>query len=165
MQPVIVYVDDEANNLTVFEAICEPGWSVHCFDNPLTALARLKELDPWVIITDQRMPGMKGVEFLTLAAQLVPLAVRIIVTGYSDEDLVISSVTKAQVFDYIKKPWEPEELEQSLERAISYYRVNRQSVRRGIWKRRASNWNSPVIVNRKCGGNWNAGCHPLCFGP
>ncbi|WP_141734271.1 response regulator [Oligoflexus tunisiensis] len=126
MQPVIVYVDDEANNLTVFEAICEPGWSVHCFDNPLTALSRLKELDPWVIITDQRMPGMKGVEFLSLAAQLVPLAVRMIVTGYSDEDLVISSVTRAQVFDYIKKPWEPEHLEQSLERAIAYYRVNRQ---------------------------------------
>ncbi|MDQ3231078.1 MAG: hypothetical protein M3Q07_04590, partial [Pseudobdellovibrionaceae bacterium] len=69
---------------------------------------------------------MKGVEFLALAAQLVPLAVRIIVTGYSDEDLVISSVTKAQVFDYIKKPWEPELLEQSLQRAIDFYRVNRQ---------------------------------------
>jgi FixJ family two-component response regulator len=126
MQPVIVYVDDEANNLTVFDAICDAGWSVHCFDNPLAALARMKELDPWVIITDQRMPGMKGVEFLALAAQLVPLAVRIIVTGYSDEDLVISSVTKGKVFDYIKKPWEPEQLENSLYKAIDYYRVNRQ---------------------------------------
>jgi FixJ family two-component response regulator len=126
MQPVIVYVDDEANNLTVFDAICDAGWSVHCFDNPLAALARMKELDPWVIVTDQRMPGMKGVEFLALAAQLVPLAVRIIVTGYSDEDLVISSVTKGKVFDYIKKPWEPEQLENSLHKAIDYYRVNRQ---------------------------------------
>jgi len=126
MQPVIVYVDDEANNLTVFDAICAASWSVHCFDNPLSALARMKELNPWVIVTDQRMPNMKGVEFLALAAQLVPLAVRIIVTGYSDEDLVISSVTRAQVFDYIKKPWEPELLEKSLEKAIEYYRVNRQ---------------------------------------
>lgn len=126
MQPVIVYVDDEANNLTVFDATCAAGWSVHCFDNPLAALSRMKELDPWVIVADQRMPGMKGVEFLTLASQLVPLAVRIIVTGYSDEDLVISSVTRAQVFDYIKKPWEPELLEKSLQKAIDYYRVNRQ---------------------------------------
>jgi FixJ family two-component response regulator len=126
MQPVIIYVDDEANNLTVFDAICPTSWSVHCFDSPLKALAQMKELDPWVIVADQRMPGLKGVEFLQLARELAPLAIRIIVTGYSDEDLVIKSVTKAQVFDYIRKPWEPEALESSLLKAIEYYQVNRQ---------------------------------------
>jgi|GEM_PF-2292460 len=126
MHPVIVYVDDEPNNLTVFDATCAASWSVHCFANPLTALSKMKELNPWVIVADQRMPGLKGVEFLSLASQLVPLAVRIIVTGYSDEDLVISSVTRAQVFDYIKKPWEPEALEKSLQRAIEYYQINKQ---------------------------------------
>jgi DNA-binding NtrC family response regulator len=180
MQPVIVYVDDEANNLTVFDAICAASWSVHCFDNPLSALARMKELNPWVIVSDQRMPSMKGVEFLTLAAQLVPLAVRIIVTGYSDEDLVISSVTRAQVFDYIKKPWEPELLEKSLERpsntigstarkrkSLPILPINGRSwsVRRVIWKKPV--WNSSWLgtANQKCAASWNAGCHPLCFGP
>ncbi len=118
MQPVIIYVDDEANNLTVFEATCPSNWLIHCFDNPLTALAKMKEINPWVVIADQRMPGLKGVEFLQLVSQLVPLAVRIIVTGYSDEDLVINSVSKAKVYDYIKKPWEPEALEKSLHMAV-----------------------------------------------
>lgn len=125
-QPVILYVDDEPNNLTVFEASMPAGWVIKLADGPVQALNSLNDWNPWVIISDQRMPTMKGVEFLHLAKRLLPQAVRIIVTGYSDEDLIIESVRKAQVFDYLRKPWEPENLEIVLQRAIDHFALSRE---------------------------------------
>src|SRR5690606_38219074 len=60
--------------------------------------------------------------FLEIAKKVVPHAIRIIVTGYSDEDLVVESVRKAQVFDYIRKPWDPTELENSLRKALEFFK-------------------------------------------
>ncbi len=127
MNPIIVYVDDEPHNLTVFEASLPSDWEIKTFSNPLQALEALEKLAPWVLISDQRMPGITGVKYLELAKKIHPNAVRIIVTGYSDEDLVVDSVRKAQIFDYIRKPWEPDELEASLRRAVEYYRANEEA--------------------------------------
>ncbi len=127
LKPVIVYVDDEPHNLTVFEASLPSDWEIKTFSNPLHALEALEKLAPWVLISDQRMPGITGVKFLELAKKIHPHAVRIIVTGYSDEDLVVDSVRKAQIFDYIRKPWEPDELEASLRRSVEYYRANEEA--------------------------------------
>lgn len=124
MKPTILYIDDEPNNLTVFEASMPDEWNIVVDSNPISILNRLNEINPWIILSDQKMPGMKGVEFLELAKKLVPNAVRMIVTGYSDEDLVIASVRKAQIFDYIRKPWDTEHLEVALRRGIDHYRLN-----------------------------------------
>lgn len=123
MKPIIFYIDDEPHNLTVFEASLPSDWEIKTFSNPFQALEALETCAPWIIVTDQRMPGISGVKYLELARKIHPHAVRIIATGYSEEDLVVESVRKAQVFDYIKKPWEPEDLETSLRRAIDYYQV------------------------------------------
>lgn len=130
MKPVIFYIDDEPHNLTVFEASLPEEWEILTFDNPLVALEALEIHSPWVMVTDQRMPHITGVKYLELARKIHPHAVRIIVTGYSDEDLVIESVRKAQVFDYIRKPWDPDNLEKSLCRAIEYYKMDRE--KRGL---------------------------------
>lgn len=124
IKPVIVYVDDEPNNLTVFEAAVPDGWDVRVFDNPVTALGKLDEIKPWVVVSDQRMPTMKGVQLLELAKKIVPQAVRIIVTGFSEEELIIESVRKAGVFDYIRKPWDVKDLVKSLERAIEFHQMS-----------------------------------------
>ncbi|MEW6056289.1 MAG: response regulator [Bdellovibrionota bacterium] len=121
MKPLILYVDDEPHNLAVFEASLPSDWEIKIFDNPMAALEALDKLNPSVIVSDQRMPGVTGVQFLEVAKRLRPDAVRIIVTGYSDENLVVESVRKAQVFDYVKKPWDPDELEALLRRAIEFY--------------------------------------------
>lgn len=123
-KPIILYVDDEPNNLTVFEASMPDEWEVVVSNSPIAILNSLNEMNPAVILCDQKMPGMKGVEFLELAKKLVPRAVRMIVTGYSDEDLVIASVRKAQIFDYIRKPWDSEQLEVALRRGLEHYRLN-----------------------------------------
>jgi CheY-like chemotaxis protein len=122
-KPIIFYVDDEPNNLTVFESSLPEEWEVKVFDNPLAALEALEKVRPAVIVTDQRMPQISGVRFLELARKINDDAVRIVCTGYSDENLIIQSVRSAQIFDYITKPWDPDDLESSLRRAVEFYQV------------------------------------------
>ncbi|MGZ3775296.1 MAG: response regulator [Pseudobdellovibrionaceae bacterium] len=110
MKPVLVYVDDEPHNLTVLEAVVPPDWEVHVFDSPLKALEKINQMNPWVVLSDQRMPGMSGVGFLELVRKISPYSIRAIVTGFSEEDLVVESVRKAHIFDYIRKPWDVDDL-------------------------------------------------------
>jgi two-component system, NtrC family, sensor kinase len=126
MKPLIYYIDDEPNNLTVMQAIIPSEWELKTFSDPKQALQALETESPWVILSDQRMPGMTGVAYLEIAKKIRPNAVRIIVTGYSEEDLVVESVRKAQIFDYLKKPWDPEEIEASLRRAIEFFRMTEE---------------------------------------
>ncbi len=126
MKPLIVFVDDEPNNLTVFEASMPPEWEVKTFTLPTQALQELSNLAPAVILTDQRMPEMNGVEFLEAARKIHPEAIRMIVTGYSDENLVIKSVRNAQVFDYLRKPWDPDDLEASIRRGVEAFKVSEE---------------------------------------
>lgn len=121
IKPTIMFVDDEPHNLAVFEAALPEAWDVKVFDSPLTAIEKVDELKPAIIVSDQRMPGMKGVKFLELAGKLNPAAVRILVTGYTDEDLIIESVRAAKIFDYIRKPWDVEELVKRLEAALAHH--------------------------------------------
>ncbi len=121
MNPVIVYVDDEPNNLVIFEASLPSEWEIHTFTNPLEAVEHIESINPWVIVSDQRMPGMNGVKLLEFANKIHPQSVKMITTGYSDESLVIDSIRRAQVFDYIVKPWDVEDLEIRLEKANQHF--------------------------------------------
>lgn len=123
MKPVLVYVDDEPRNLTVFEASVPEDWTVVCFDSAVEALRKIKEINPWIILSDQKMPQMTGLEFLEVAAQLLPEAVRIVVTGQTEEQTIIQLVRRAKIFDYLTKPWETETLIIQLKKAIEYYTV------------------------------------------
>lgn len=124
-KPILVYVDDEPINLTVLEAAMPPEWEVHTFDSPLKALEALSKLDPWLVISDQKMPGMNGVAFLEIVKKTNPGALRVIVTGFSDEDLVVDSVRKAQISDYIKKPWDVDDLCHRLQKLIETFLLER----------------------------------------
>lgn len=123
MKPILVYVDDEPHNLTVFEAVMSSDWEVHVFDSPLAALEKINELNPWVVLSDQRMPGMTGVAFLELVRKISPHSIRAIVTGFSEEDLVVESVRKAHIFDYIRKPWDVDDLVHRVAIMIDTFRL------------------------------------------
>lgn len=127
MKPIIAYIDDEPMNLTVMQAALPSEWEVLVYDNPLKALDELVDLKPWVVISDQKMPGMAGARFLELIAKMIPNAVRVIVTGYSDEDLIIDSVRNAQIRDYIRKPWDVEELEHRVKKLIDTYLLEKDN--------------------------------------
>lgn len=126
MKPVIMYVDDEPMNLTVLEAALPAEWDIQTFDNPLTALDKLAQIDPWIVISDQKMPGMNGVSFLEIVRKTNPHALRVLVTGYSDEDLVVDSVRKAQISDYIRKPWDVDDLEHRVRKLVDTFLLERE---------------------------------------
>ena len=125
MLPIIFYVDDQPTNLTVFQAAMPDEWSVHVFEDPLHAEQAMDQEKPWIVVSDQRMPQLSGVDLLEKTKQQLPDTLRIITTGYSEEDLVIEAVRRAQIFDYIRKPWDAEELVLILERAIKHYQMER----------------------------------------
>ncbi|OFZ30337.1 MAG: hypothetical protein A2622_07940 [Bdellovibrionales bacterium RIFCSPHIGHO2_01_FULL_40_29] len=108
-------------NLTVLEAALPSEWDIRTFDNPMKALEVLSDINPWIVISDQKMPGMNGVSFLEIVKKTNPYAIRVLVTGYSDEDLVVDSVRKAQISDYIRKPWDVDDLEHRVRKLVDTY--------------------------------------------
>ncbi len=102
-------------------------WDFKTFENPQEALSILKEFQPWIIMSDQRMPKMLGTDFLEKASAICPYSIRILVTGYSDEAVVIDSVRKAHVFDYIKKPWDDDDFEIRINRAIDRFKLEQEN--------------------------------------
>lgn len=127
MRPIIIYVDDEPMNLTVLEAALPSEWDIQTFDSPLKALEKMGDLNPWIVISDQKMPGMSGVSFLEIVRKTNPHAIRVLVTGYSDEDLVVDSVRKAQISDYIRKPWDVDDLEHRIRKLVDTYLLEREN--------------------------------------
>lgn len=127
MRPIIIYVDDEPMNLTVLEAALPSEWDIQTFDSPMKALEKIGDLNPWVVISDQKMPGMSGVSFLEIVRKTNPHAIRVLVTGYSDEDLVVDSVRKAQISDYIRKPWDVDDLEHRIRKLVDTYLLEREN--------------------------------------
>ncbi len=123
MKPTVVYVDDEANNLTIFEASMPEDWEIHTFTDPLKAIDKIADLNPHLVVSDQRMPGLVGVRFLELVKKICPDAIRFLVTGFSDEDLIIESVRTAQVSDYIRKPWDTDDLVNRVKQGLDRYQL------------------------------------------
>ncbi|RMF55050.1 MAG: sigma-54-dependent Fis family transcriptional regulator, partial [Calditrichaeota bacterium] len=95
--------------------------------NGQSALEILKDEDIVVILADQRMPEMNGVEFFRKAMEIKPEVVRILITGYSDIEATIKAINEAKIFYYIHKPWEPEELQIIVERAVEQYRLKQEN--------------------------------------
>lgn len=132
MKPILVYVDDEPHNLTVFEAAMPSEWQIHVYDSPLKALDDMTKLNPWVVVSDQRMPGMMGVNFLEIVKKTHPQAKRVLVTGYSEEDLIIDSVRKAGVHDYIRKPWDVDDLCHRISQVVDTYKLELDNLQKSI---------------------------------
>ena len=81
----------------------------------------LQENEIHIIMTDQRMPQITGVELLTKIRTRFPQAVRILFTGFADLDSVIAAINQGHVFQFLKKPWQPEELEAAVREAAAKY--------------------------------------------
>ncbi len=114
----VLYVDDEASNLRIFRAAFRKYYSVHTARSGEEALQLLKERPVDIVVTDQRMPGMTGVEFLEKVIALYPDVVRIILTGFSDVEDIIYALNRCGVYRYLVKPWDREEMKHTLDKAL-----------------------------------------------
>ncbi|MBC2607049.1 hybrid sensor histidine kinase/response regulator [Pelagicoccus albus] len=123
----ILYVDDERGNLNAFRNSFRRDYNVLLADNAHEGLNLFEKREIDLVISDQRMPGMTGVEFLTKALEKHPDPCRILVTAYSDIDAAQDAVNQASVFRYIRKPWDTENLRKTIEQALSLYKLKRQN--------------------------------------
>ena len=121
-RPRILVVDDEEAILETMAFTFEDDYEVLTSASPREALALLEREGPVaVVISDQRMPAMTGVEFLAKVFALHPTTVRIILTGFADMDAIIRAINDGHVYAYITKPWEPDQLKQVVRRAVDHH--------------------------------------------
>jgi class 3 adenylate cyclase len=120
---VILYVDDDANNLTAFKAAFRREYRVLVAQSGVEALEVLQDQSIHIVIADQRMPEMTGAEFLEKVRREFPKPIRIILTGFSDIGSVIHAINEGGVFRYITKPWQKEELRMTIEIAHQVYEL------------------------------------------
>jgi DNA-binding NtrC family response regulator len=122
----ILIVDDEAANLRSLARLFRSDYEVLTAESGDDALALLGQHDVALLITDQRMPGMTGIELLKKTVPLRPRMVRIILTGYTDVDALIEAINCGQVYRYVAKPWDNEELRLTVRRALEHYETFKQ---------------------------------------
>lgn len=118
----ILYIDDEANNLISFKASFRFDYNIFIANNTEEAIKHLHEQpDISVILSDQKMPDMTGVEFFEEIRPQFPNAVRILITGYTDIESVINAINRGHIFRYIKKPWTDVDVQSAIEEAHKFY--------------------------------------------
>ncbi len=123
----ILYVDDEVNNLNSFKATFRRDYEIHTVESGPEAMEFLKSTEVDIIITDQRMPNMTGVEFLEKVIPVHPDPIRILLTGYTDITAVVDAINKGQVYHYLTKPWEESALRIVIKNAFEIYELRRNN--------------------------------------
>ena len=124
----ILYVDDEEKSLKYFTRAFGDKFNILSAANAADGYRLLEQHRDEIVllITDQRMPGEKGVEFLQRARRLHPEAIRILTTAYSDFDVAIEAVNSAAIYKYVTKPWDIPELEMILTQACEAFTGQRE---------------------------------------
>ncbi|MSQ70343.1 MAG: response regulator [Betaproteobacteria bacterium] len=116
-RPSVLCLDDEERVLNAIALVLQESFDVETVTSGAEALERIKARRFHVVISDQRMPGMTGVEFLRQAKTLAPTMVRILLTGYSDLSAIVGSVNEGEVFRFLNKPWQTESLRETVNEA------------------------------------------------
>ncbi len=127
----VLFVDDEPRVLTTMRMLFRNHYELHFAESGARALDFLKSTPVDVIVSDQRMPGMTGIELLRAARELNPDAMRILLTGYSDLNAIIGSINEGEIFRFVNKPWSNEDLTQTVARAVTAARVSADATRAG----------------------------------
>lgn len=123
----LLIVDDQHEILNTLRRMFQKDYRVLTASDGREGLDQLKKEQVAVILSDQRMPNMDGVTFLRESMKIQPGAIRLLITGYADIDATIEAVNQAKIFQYISKPFEPEDLRQVVNNAMEHYRLARRN--------------------------------------
>jgi response regulator RpfG family c-di-GMP phosphodiesterase len=123
----ILYIDDEVNNLNAFKASFRRIYTVQTATSAEEAEKLLESNTFHIIISDQRMPKMTGIEFFESILERYPEPIRILLTGYADINAVIDAINKGQVYKYFSKPWNEDELKHNIEKAYEVYSLRKEN--------------------------------------
>src|SRR5690349_7484291 len=144
----ILYVDDEEKSLKYFTRAFEDQFRIYTAPSAQQGLTVLEEHldDIALLMTDQRMPGEKGVWLLEKARQLRPRTIRILATAFADMDAAIAAVNTGAIYKYITKPWDPPQLENTLKRGLEFFMV--QGERDQLLREKMSVLHNMMIADR-----------------
>jgi response regulator RpfG family c-di-GMP phosphodiesterase/HD-like signal output (HDOD) protein len=134
----IMIVDDEPANLRLLERLFRRDYQVIVAASGQEALKLLEQHDVALLVTDQRMPGMTGIELLKRTAEFRPHMVRIILTGYTDIGALVEAINCGQVYKYVTKPWNNDQLRLTVARAVEHYEETRSRHELELVNRRLS---------------------------
>lgn len=119
----ILYVDDEHNNLVVFKNAFFRHYEIHTAISAHDGLEILEKEEIHLVITDQKMPGMTGVEFLEKVVASHPDMIRMVLTAYSDIDFIMRAINRCGIYQYILKPWDNRQLKITIDNALMKYQL------------------------------------------
>jgi len=123
----ILYIDDEQDNLFGFKASFRKQYEIFTAINTAQATTILKDnSDIRIIFCDQRMPGKTGVVFFEEIKEQFPLPIRILITAYTDIDVVINAINNSHIFRFIRKPWVEVEIFSAIEEANKFFLASSQ---------------------------------------
>lgn len=124
----ILYVDDEEKSLKRFVDAFGDQFRILTASNARDGLRLLEahQDEIGLLMTDQKMPGEKGVWLLEKARQLQPRIIRLLVTAYTDYDAAIAAINTGSIYKYVEKPWDPPQLENTLKRGLEFFMVQRE---------------------------------------
>lgn len=127
----VLYVDDEIHNLNSFKATFRKEFNVLTASSAAEALEILKKNLPHIVITDQRMPGMTGVNFLIMVLDKYPDVMRVLLTGFTELTAVAEALSRGQVHYRMEKPWDEQQIRVVINAAyeISLLRLNNRNER------------------------------------
>jgi len=123
----VLYIDDEADNLTSFRATFRREFNITTAESADEAVKVLEKEEIHVILSDQRMPKVTGIEFFENIKNVCPDPIRILMTGYTDINAVIDAINRGQVYKYLTKPWIEEDVKIFVEKAFEVYRLRKEN--------------------------------------
>ena len=132
----IMIVDDEHANLRVLERLFRPDRQVVTAPSGAEALVLLEQHDIALLISDQRMPAMTGIELMTKTVAIRPQMVKILLTGYTDVGSLIEALNSGLVYRYLTKPWNNDDLRLTVSRALEHYEVMKSKYLLGMENQR-----------------------------
>ena len=115
----VLFVDDEERILNALRTLFRAQYHVFTAENGALALEFVKRFGIHVVVSDQRMPGMTGVELLRQVKDLSPNSVRMLLTGYSDLAAIVGSINEGEVFRFVKKPWDNDDMQKTIADAVA----------------------------------------------
>jgi two-component system probable response regulator PhcQ len=144
----VLYVDDEEKSLKYFTRAFSEHFKIYTAANAADGFRLLEEHkdEIGVLMTDQRMPGEKGVQLLEKARQLRPKIIRMLATAYSDIDAAVDAVNSGAIYKYVSKPWDVPQLEMTLRRALEFFIVQRE--RDGLMREKLAVLHHIMITDR-----------------
>ena len=125
-RPVVLYVDDEAGNLAAFNAAFRRDFDVRLAQNAHEAMEALDHERIDVMITDQRMPTLTGINLVRRTKETHPEVVKMILTGFADHDVVLAALNEGLVYRFFEKPWVPSLIVQEVKGAHDLLQSYRQ---------------------------------------